>query len=243
MRKTKPKPLLERMMWALRERQIDFGAYVTATRSEYNSMARYLLRRWAAPEWFTLEDAEQELYLETWRHIWGYQGADGRFIDYDPTRGVTLSRWVVYGSIASAKRALHKARGVTINGSPDKKPSQLETPASFLGEEMRSFIDGLLGEEAVAETTIGQVEETRIAATKALRVCTSKKERYAVLAIREAGSVDGASQVLYDNFDHRITLRLGSEDHAERFVMKHAGAVAQRMNRVATPTRVGADAE
>lgn len=228
---------LENMLWLLRDGRVDFGAFVVATRTEYRAMARYLLRRWPSPEWFSAEDAEQELYVETWRHVWGYAGADGGYVDFDPSRGVTLSRWVVYGAMGKTKRALHKARGVTISGSPDRKLSRVETPASFLGEEGAALIESILATPATAEHELSQAEETRRAATRALRACATPKERYAVLAIREAGSLDGAGRVLYDDVDHRTTLRLGCEAQAERFITKHAGQVARRIKdeRVVNP--------
>lgn len=221
---------LENMLWMLRDGKVDFGAFVVATRGEYRALARSLLRRWPSPEWFTAEDLEQELYLGTWRQVWGYAGADGGFVDFDPSRGVAFSRWIVFGAMCGAKRALHKARGVTISGSPDRKVSQLETPASLLGEEGVALLDSILAQPAEAEAEIIRVQETRRAATRALRVCETSKERYAVLAIREAGSLDGAGRVLYDDVEHRTTLRLGCESAAERFVSKHAGQVARRID-------------
>lgn len=221
---------LEKKLWALRNGEIDFGAFVTGTRSEYRSMACYLLRKWAGPEWFSADDVEQELYIETWHHIWGYAGADGRHVDFDATRGVTLSRWIVFGAMVSAKRALHKARGVTLGGSPDRKPSRYEMPATALGEEGASLIEALLAEAPTAERVISDAQETRRAATRALRSCESPSERYAVLAIREAGSLDGAASVLYEDPDHRTTLRLGCEEAAEKFVARHASRVARRID-------------
>lgn len=226
---------LEKMLWQLRDGKIDFGAFVLGTRTEYRAMAAYLLRRWVGPEWFTQDDLEQELYLETWHHVWGYVGEKNGHVDYEPGRGVTLSRWVVYGAMGKAKRELHKARGVTISGSPDRKPSNFETPASFIvgdGAEA-DFIERMLhAEEPLADAVLEAVETTRTKATKALQACATKKERYAVLAIRDAGSLDGAARVLYDNVDRRSELRLGCEDAAERFVERHAWKVAQRMNDV-----------
>jgi DNA-directed RNA polymerase specialized sigma24 family protein len=219
---------LEKMLRLVRDREIGFGDFVAATRSDYRAMARYLLRRWATPEWLREEDVEQELYLETWRIVWKYDparlGAGGK-----PVR---LKSFVVFGAMAAAKRAMHRARGVSLNGSPDRKASRFETPLSQVGREEgdgESLMAQLLAELPRAEEELGAVEETRHAATEALAVCETKQERFAVLAIREAGSLDGAASLLYDDIDHRIDCRLGSEERAERFVRKHAGAVARRI--------------
>ena len=225
---------LEGLLRDLRDGKIDFGTYVVGTRTEYRAMAAYLLRRWTAPEWLTQEDVEQELYVSTWKHVWGYVGEDGGFVDFDSTRGVSLSRWVVFGAMVAAKRALHKARGVTISGSPDRKPSQFETPASFLGDDGDSFLESILAEAPAAEREIGKVQETRKKATAALRACASTNERYAVLAIREAGSIDGASRVLFEDQEHRAALKLRTPNAAEKFVREHAYAVALRIDGDAT---------
>lgn len=214
---------LETMLTRVRAGTIDFGEFVASTRTEFRGMALHLLRKWKAPEWFIVDDVEQELYLGAWNYVW----------KYDPTnaQGVTFARYIVYNAMACAKRELHKARGVTVHGSPDKKRSQFETPASFLGEdgEGEALIASILAEGPRAEDALIEAETRKRSAVEALRACATPKERYAVLAIREGGSIDDAARVLYEDIDHRITLRLGSEEHAERFIQKHAGAVARRM--------------
>lgn len=213
---------LEKQLQLVREGAIDFGQFVAATRGEYRAMAMYLMRRWVTPEWFVLEDAEQELYLGTWRSVW----------DYDAARGATLLRYVTFSAMYYAKRAMHKARGVGLSGSPDKRPSRFETPLSRLGPEPD---DGdavaivRLAEDAVAEAALIDAEERAHALAAALEACESAQERIALLAVREAGGLDSAGQVLYDDLECRISLRLGSEEIAERYVRKHAAAVARRL--------------
>ena len=87
----------------------------------------------------------------------------------------------------------------------------------------------ILAEGARAEEELMEAQVRSRAATRALKACTSKQERYAVLAILESGSLDTAGRLLYDDVDHRTALRLGSEEHADRFVDKHARAVALRI--------------
>jgi hypothetical protein len=227
---------LERRLGQLRVGEIEFGAFVRATRNEYRAMAQYLMRKWATPEWFVLEDVEQELYLDTWRKI-------GK---YDPERvtksgkAPSLQRYIVFNAMGSAKRAMHVARGAGLSGSPDKRPGRFERPLSHYERDTidspsdannrgNAWIDVILSEENADVEALSAAEEVRVAATAALRACETMHERYAVLAIREAGSLDMAPAVLYDDFDHRLDLRLGSEEKAERFVRRHAAAVAGRM--------------
>lgn len=208
---------LQRVYWG----KIDFGEFVANTRSEFAALARHLLRRWPAPEFFNTDDAEQELYLGVWNYVWRF----------DETRGVKMSRFVVYNAYQAAKTALHKARGVTISGTPDKKPSNIETPLSFFGDdnEGEALVDRLLSEEPIAEMIIIAEEERRATLEAVLQACESPQERYAVLAIRDAGSIDDAGTVLYSDPDLRLDLRLNNEDHAERFVFRQVTNLACRL--------------
>lgn len=212
---------LKEMLMLVRDGRIDFGEFVAGTRNEFRAMACHLMRRWTPPEWFTLDDIEQELYLGAWKYV----------PKFDPSRGVALDRYIVFNAMSCAKTQLHKARGVTISGSPDKKASNVETPLTFFGDdgEGEALMTSILSENAKAEAELIDDEERKRAVAVALQACESSKERYTVLAIREAGSLDAAGRLLYDDIDHRITLRLASEEHADRFVLRHARAIASRV--------------
>lgn len=224
---------LERMLKRVRAGEIEFGRFVEGTRREYRAMACYLMRRWATPAWYGLADVEQELYLETWRKLDTFDPA--RSTDADKVKG--LQRYIVFNAMSAAKRAMHVARGVAISGSPDKKASCFETPLSHYANggdregaaSAERWLESILSGDDPNLARVGEVAEVRAAATAALKACETMHERYAVLAIREAGSLDNAPAVLYDDLDHRLDLRLGSEEKAERFVFKHAKAVAARV--------------
>lgn len=214
----------------LHEGKIDFQAFVVATRPVFRAMAMSLARRWRPPEWYTLEDVEQELYLGAWRAVFGREGKGGRWVEYDPERA-SLVRYVMFNAMYEAKRKLHVARGVSIHGNPDKKKSVIEQPASRMGDDGEGFLEALLAEPALALEEMVRAQETRRAATSALAHCKTQNERFAVLAIREAGSLDDAAAVLYEDVDFRTTLRLGCEEAANGFVRRNAGAVAARITR------------
>lgn len=208
---------LQRVYWG----KIDFRDFVFGTRSEFAALAHNLVSRWPSPAWFTVDDAEQELYLGVWKYVWLF----------DETRGVKIKKFVVFNSYQSAKIALHKARGVTISGIPDKKLSNFELPLSAFGEEGDGdiLLERLFSEPCLAEDIIIDAEERIKAVNKLLPSCETKEERFMVLAVREAGSIDAASQLLYDDVDFRTTLRLNSEEHADKFVAKHAKVLAKRL--------------
>lgn len=221
---------LEDQLVLVRDGQIDFGEFVAHTRREFRAMAINLTRRWTPPEWFTLSDLEQELYLGAWNFVWRH----------DPTRGASLSRYVVYNAMNAGKRQLHMARGVTLSGNADKRTSNIEVTASVIGSDndvldsdFRDFMEIVIDEDGQHAEEILVAEATRKeSVAQVLRACESKQERCTVLAIRDAGSLDAAGRLLYDDMNYRIALRLSSEEHADRFVLRHARAVARRVGEI-----------
>jgi DNA-directed RNA polymerase specialized sigma24 family protein len=209
---------LEEILMLVRDGHVSFAEFVIGTRTQFRSMAGYLARKWTPPSWMTLEDLEQELYLAAWHAIW----------DFEEGRGVGISKYVVFNAISGAKRALHKARGAKLSGSPDRNPSRMETP-------LAQFIDGeqlminTLAEPAEQESLIVAFEDRKEAVQRAVKACKSDCERAAVLAIVDTESIEGGARVIYDDVDTRLSLRLGSEEAAERFVYRTALAVAERV--------------
>lgn len=211
---------MRKLLTQVREGELTFENFVAQTRKDFFLLATNLLRRWKNPAWLTADDLEQELYLGAWKYI----------PKHDPTRGKPIEEYVLWNAMNAAKRELHVARGVSISGSPDRKASNFEAPLTSLGEEGDGeVIMNLMAEAPIAEEYILQVQQTRKTATAALKICETPKERMVVLAIREAGSLDKASSVLYDDMQHRIALRLDSEEYAERFVFRHAKVIAKKM--------------
>lgn len=220
---------LEEMLVLVYDKRIDFGTFVMRTKTEFLKLAAGLMRRWRAPEWHNIEDVQQDLLFGAWKHVWKF--------DVKKAKGKSISWFVVFNACAYAKTQLHKARGVTISGSPDRKISRIETPLSFFGVdgEGAALLDSILAETPRAEEALIEEKDRRLAVTRALKACETPRERYAVLAIRESGSLDAAGRLLYDDFKHRIALRLPSQEHADRFVHRQARTVATRLEASVTP--------
>jgi hypothetical protein len=71
-----------------------------------------LIRRWRAGG-VSVEDVVQDLLI-----------AVEHFVPkFDSSRGKTLVAFVVFNACAAAKRELHRMRGVSTSGSPDKRKS------------------------------------------------------------------------------------------------------------------------
>lgn len=202
--------------------EITFTAFTKHTRVAFARMANHLLRRWTAPSWMVPEDVVQELYLGVWVSL----------STYDPSRGVTIGRYLVWNAMNRAKRALHKARGATIHGSADRSPSNIERPLSAYGEpgDGDLLAEVLLAEAPQAERVMIAHEDRAMAVTRALQACESATERVAVIALEEGGDVDGAARVLYDHPPFRVALGFVSPTQARRYVRTACTVVAKRLD-------------
>jgi hypothetical protein len=212
---------LETQLQALRAGAIGFTRFAYLTRADFGRMAAYLLRRWKTPTWFVEEDVVQELLFAASEHA----------RTWDPARGVPLARYVAWNAARVAKRWMHKARGVSINGSPDRKVSRFELPFSALGdvdEEGDDFIARIADGTASAEDILAARTETVAVAQTLLDACWTPRERRAVEAVKQTGDHERAGRHLYDNVEHRIELRLGSEEKAEAFVTRTVAEVWRR---------------
>lgn len=209
---------LDTTLALVRDGRISFDQMVAETRQQFRAMAGYLARRWTPPACTTLDDIVQDLYLGAWLSIWNWQEG----------RGPTLARYVVYNAISTAKRALHKARGAKLSGSPDKNPSRIETPLSTFpkGDELAAM---LLVEDAEQEERLIARETREEAMKRAIEACETSCERVAMLTIIEGGSVEDAAKLLYDNTDAKIGLMLHSEEHTARWIYREASAVVDRL--------------
>jgi hypothetical protein len=219
---------LERQLARVLAHPSTFPSFVSATRTEFARMAAYLARRWTPPAWVAPEDMIQELYYGAWIALFGKK-------PFDPTRGKTLAQYVVYNAMSRAKRALHKARGAKLCGSPDRNPSRMEIPFSAAGLGTfadTTFVESLLGasDAPTAERIMIMEESREEAVAKAMLACNTADQRVAIIALSEGRDVDAAGRLLYDDFETRIALRLGSEERAVHYIMREASAVASNLD-------------
>lgn len=202
--------------------RITFEQLARATQRDFERMAVYLLRRWAAPAWYVLEDVAQELLLGAWQTMWSWSAA----------MGPSLKSFVVFGAMSRAKRELHRARGAKLSGSPDRNPGRFELPFAALvreGEEYddRQILDRL-ATEADAESILIEREEAAEGVRAAVAACETDVERAVILAIAKAGGLAEGARAVYEDDAARVRLRLVSAEHAERVMMRKARAVVRR---------------
>lgn len=195
----------------LRLGQITFDEFARRTRSNRMQMARYLLKKWAAPLGVGLEDVEQELLVAIWQFL----------PKWDPTRGVGLERYIVFNAIDRAKKWLHKQRNAYRRD--DKSAGRYERAFSTLvrdgqddaeGESYERLVEKLLAVAPDVER-LADRQERELEELEALAVATERlteRDRYLVMALAEAGGdVELAAREVYADARSRLVLRLDSE--------------------------------
>lgn len=208
---------LDQALERLRDGRSTFDEFVSVTREQWSSMARYIMRKWRLPEWAHLEDIEQELLFAVWSCLW----------NYEPSRGVPLKRYVVFNALDRAKKQMHKVRGASYGGrGVDFNPSRIELPFTTYSVLFdQEWIDKIL---CVDPDQIDRLEK-QDSVKRVQRTCRSSREWYAVRALGETGSIEMSARLIYSDPDSRLDCRLRNENHALRVVEKAAMDVAERM--------------
>ena len=109
---------MEKALDILRETG-DFDKFVKASTPIWGAIARYLLRKWKCPAGVDEEDVLQELVMNAWL----------LHEKFDPTRGVSMSRNLIYTSTSYTKRWIHKQRNAIRR--QDTSPGRFETPMEY----------------------------------------------------------------------------------------------------------------
>lgn len=141
----------------LYENQITFAQFYTSTRDQWLKLAGDLLNRWKGQNILDTEDLAQEMLAEVPRLL----------KEWDPSRGVALSRFVVWNAVNVAKNALHRARGANMH-RPDHAVSRAPAPVSSFARDgaddvgidtiaggappNQTVIDGILDAVGLAQT-------------------------------------------------------------------------------------------
>jgi hypothetical protein len=172
------KQQFEQLLIALREGYIDPNVFFAQSNQVWQRLAKYLMRKWRAPAWYTHEDVEQELRLAAYDFIWRYQE--------EKAKGRAIDRYVEWNALDKSKKALHVARGAKLSGDPDKNPSRIETPFSMYEVAPESEPGDVVRQDEL-------YERQEIVAELEKRF-TTERERLAVRVLAaNAGSIEDAA--------------------------------------------------
>jgi DNA-directed RNA polymerase specialized sigma24 family protein len=124
------------LLKALREGRLPFATFATATAADWRRLALHLMGRWDPGPAVDVEDVEQELRLGAWLAV-------GR---WDPARGATIGRFVVYQACDRAKRFIHRQRRA--NRQKDRSPPRYDLA---LGDKVLRVVPAEVDVERVAD--------------------------------------------------------------------------------------------
>ena len=201
---------MARALTALRNDEITFQKFCSETADDWRKLARYLLRRWEAPDGVEEFDVQQEMLLAAW-HFLG---------KWNPDRGTTLDTYVVWNACDKAKKWLHKQRAALRRDGD--APSRHAVSLARLGlEEWQE--DRLLSTPPDVEARADQIEEEANALRRISAVMEEldPKDRYVVCAILQAGGdLSEAAQDLWKDGAACRVFNIWSEAQARSVVRR-----------------------
>lgn len=224
---------------ALREGRTSFAEFSADTEEAWTNFARYLMRKWRAPVGVDLEDVRQEILVAAWAAV----------REWEPGRGPSLRKYVVFCAIDKGKKWLHVQRRAGKKGDAARS----RHPVSFaeLGLEPDQE-EHLLQQAPLAEDLAAGRQSAERAAARPfehsaevaawrlgpergralLRAIAGldERDRVAVAAIAACeGDLDAAADMVASSVSSRLELMLGSDEAADRFVRGAAGRLAEAL--------------
>lgn len=207
------------------EDEIGLSEFFKLIQLDLEKIAKRLMQRWRTPSSVDLEDVVQELRVGCCRHLRKY--------DRNYPGAATIGQFVLFNACSDAKKWMHRQRGASLHGTADKNlghiPLFLEdvgmhdhrvtasrsTANRFaVGGIAEVFIDTLITAPN-QEMEVERKEKWLVKIEKA----PTKKLRYALLALATSRCEPmEASDLLYQNLDVRLRLRLSNRDHADRVI-------------------------
>jgi hypothetical protein len=201
--------LVESAARAAREQEIDFDEFVKRTASWWRMRAGCLVKRYVLPQWFDVQDANQELLLWAWTAV--YQ--------YDPSRGTQLGRYVDWNAMKRTVKTMQKVRGVEQHrrrGAP-----RFEIP-------MNRFPEDKLPPDPVFEPCSEQAAQREEEFRILFGLCETAEEHAVVAALDGGGEVEEIAERLFSVTLSRMSCCLVDEGHARSVVYKVLRGLAKK---------------
>ena len=182
---------------------ISFAQFATITRSLWVYLANRMLKRWPPGPGVSVDDVTQDLLLSAWE----------AFGHYDQSRGVAVNRYVLFNAIDKAKKSLHRARGA--GQERDHGRSRVPMPGRQSSIEDDSAMLGRAAKLIEIETLLDHKR-----ALNQYMEGLSRDDRVVVEALVASGSCASAAILIYNRYQLRLRLRLGSDEAAHRYVVR-----------------------
>ncbi len=204
-------PDIDAPLLALRCGRLSPDVFERRTRGLWTAQSKKLLQRWRGPVAVDVDDLRQELLLNAWI-------ACGH---WDPKRGVSITRFVLYNAIDKAKKWLHQQRNAYRRD--DKAGPRFERPVSSLNlsEYAEEHFFDSLAVPASAEDAYIRRQNLVAAVLRA-----PDQHVPAMVALAKTGDIDLAALALKSSTAACVALRLETVADARLAVVHALHAVA-----------------
>ncbi len=195
-----------------------FSVFATATQVDWEKLAGSILRRYKVGPDVAIEDVIQELLTACYKYMSGF----------DATRGTQFADFLVFQSMARAKKWVHRARGANLH-NPDRNKSRL--PIKL--EDLLATADGQSNALPNA-LRVPADQESILAASRvrdvAMRSLRTLREYEAFNAFWEAGGdITEATNMLVEDLEQMRALKITGEDQARSIILKTVGIVKKEL--------------
>ncbi len=209
-------PDIDAPLLALRCGRLSPDVFARRTHGLWTAQAKKLLQRWRGPVAVDVDDLRQELLLNAWI-------ACGH---WNPERGVTITRFVLYNAIDKAKKWLHQQRNAYRRD--DKAPARMERNFSSFHRDTGDSADNpeerLLQGAATEPTAEEAFSRRQLLVAAVLRA--PNRHVPAMVALAQTGDIDLAALALKASTAACVALRLETVADARLAVVHALQAVA-----------------
>jgi hypothetical protein len=189
-------------LMAVRDGRMTFDVFVQQTSTRWRYLAEQLLRRWSAPAAVEVEDLQQELLVGAWAVLPRWQ----------PARGTSVERYVIFNAMSQAKRWLHVQRGVR-RSRRGPHPDRVRSRHAIAVSDLEVQTDA---------TQSDVIEAKRRQAEALMKVAALRTDRDRLCAslFARTGSIDRATDLLWSNLGLREQCGFKSRTAARRQVYR-----------------------
>jgi len=179
------------MLHAVRSGEMTIDAFFIETDQIWTNIAKHLMKRWRAPDWFDVEELAQECRIESLAFI----------KKYDEAKDVHKKGfwyYVRYNAMDKGKKRLHQIRGVNLHREADKQKTVIREVNGFSGDfaMVHTRIKAIVSERHVSD--LAQLD-SMIAFNAAIAACDTEIERQVIRIMADTESISKATSHVLSN--------------------------------------------